>query len=250
MLPVQIVSDLHISVEDNLAEIIIPTCDILIVLGDVCSIDDPLYIAFVNYVSSNWTRTIIVNGNHEYFSKKSIQQLLEYQKSILPENVTLLNNTGIDLGDYRIIGTTLWSHIPLEKQEISIYLSDYYCIHTDKDKVTVEDTNKFHQESIDFISSELRDTKKPLIVLTHYAPLTKKTSNPMYEVPDRALNHAFATDLSHLVRQCKMWCFGHTHWNADFVFEDCRVVSNPRGSCDDACFFKYKPGGQFVLSGR
>jgi hypothetical protein len=72
------------------------------------------------------------------------------------------------------------------------------------------------------------ETKKPLIVLSHHAPLTMNTSNPAYEGDPLSCTHS--TDLSALMKPCvKLWAFGHTHWRTDYMFRGVRIYSNPRG---------------------
>ena len=86
-----------------------------------------------------------------------------------------------------------------------------------------------HEEAVEWLSTTLSTIKdKPVVVLSHHAPLKEKTSHPQYT--NEITNTAFATDLSHLMNKpIILWCFGHTHWACDFEFNKVRVVSNPVG---------------------
>ncbi len=67
-----------------------------------------------------------------------------------------------------------------------------------------------------------------MIVMTHHAPTTKRTSAPEYE--GSAINCAFATDLDHLfAAPVRAWFYGHTHYSNDQNFNGVRVVSNQHG---------------------
>jgi hypothetical protein len=71
---------------------------------------------------------------------------------------------------------------------------------------------------------------KTVIILTHFAPLMKGTSDPMYESQTaRGMNYGFASSLETLfLPHLRLWAFGHTHWTTDFEHGKTRVVSNPR----------------------
>lgn len=95
------------------------------------------------------------------------------------------------------MGTTLWSFIPDEaKVEVSQTLNDYKTITLDgSQKVTVEDTNKWHAQEKLFIEQvllklscimtvhyqEINSAKaagETVVVLTHHAPVINLCSSP------------------------------------------------------------------------
>lgn len=123
-LQLQIVSDLHLdSLEDPISKLqsglIIPSAHVLAVIGDTCSLDGPMFEEFLNYVAPRFKHVLIVNGNHEYYSETThtIQQLKTSQVSTISQfdNVTLLDNSFVDIDGFRIVGSTLWSHISMKR---------------------------------------------------------------------------------------------------------------------------------------
>lgn len=81
-----------------------------------------------------------------------------------------------------------------------------------KRKITIADTNRWHEDELQYILSEVqlaREENQVAIVLTHHAPLLKGTSHPRYT--GELLNHGFSTDLSvHMGNPIAVWCYGHT----------------------------------------
>ena len=156
-------------------------------------------------------------------------------------NVFPLNRTEllITLGGHsiRILGCTLWSHIPDDAMvAVTTLLNDYKLIYTshighgDKStvRVTFNDMNTMHARDRQWLESRLINDGTPTVVLTHYAPLMVGTSSPEYET--RATNHGFATDLSAVFTpNLRLWAFGHTHWACDLVYQNTRIVTNARG---------------------
>eukprot|EP00947_MAST-08B_sp_MAST-8B-sp1_P003118 g3118.t1 len=73
-----------------------------------------------------------------------------------------------------------------------------------------------------------------VVVLTHHAPSLEGTSDPVHGRPPphghNLQGHGFASDLDFLFGQdIRVWAFGHTHYNCDFVRNGTRVVSNQKG---------------------
>lgn len=84
-----------------------------------------------------------------------------------------------------------------------------------------------------------------IAVLTHHTPAMSGTSHPRFE-GENANNtqHAFSTDMSALYStapELKVWAFGHTHFNADFVDGGTRLLSNQRGYAHEVAQ-DYDPG--------
>jgi len=243
----QIASDLHLEFQshplDNWRTILEPSAPYLALVGDICELQhDTLWLEFLKCLSPHWKHIFIVNGNHEFYSHSpgmDMQTLLDNQRDMVStlENVTILENTVVELKEFTVIGTTLWSYVPTKaRQAVSNFLNDYRLISVKGETktshpISVTDTNNLHENAVRFLHKEItsRPTEK-LLVLTHHAPLTKGTSAPQYELPGRLINHGFSTDLSALMKpQVKTWVFGHTHHACDFYRDKTRIVSNPLG---------------------
>lgn len=244
----QIVSDLHLELlgKTQLNSILKPSCDILAVLGDTCELQHrQLWTSFVDYVSSNWKTVLIVNGNHEYHNdhEQTIDELKVQQKEGLPPNVVILDNQWIKLEKYIVWGGTFWTFIPTKfKAEVESTVRDYQYIFVNRtisipgtQKLKTEHVNEMHREAVLSAYNCLNQhPDDPVVILTHHAPLTRGTSNPIFQ-GDR--NYAYASDQSGMFNKpnLKLWAFGHTHWSTDFVYKETRVVSNPYGYESDHC---------------
>ena len=105
-----------------------------------------------------------------------------------------------------------------ERGEVSRSLNDYALIKIKKEdgkapvRVTVDDTNNFFNDEIQFIIDEINnanENNEKVIVCTHHSPLLFGTSHPKFN--GSACNAAFSTDLPHLLKfPLLLWCFGHT----------------------------------------
>ena len=157
----------------------------------------------------------------------------------------------IELEGFIIVGTTLWSRIPKKYTKYVVESrNDYRSIAVEgKDGPNnwfkVADNNRLHEKAVRFVFdcvTAAEEAKKPVIILSHHAPMTLNTSNPIYN-GDR-LNCTHSTDLSTLMKPyVKLWAFGHTHWPTDYMCEQTRIYSNPRGYNDgtDPCSENYDP---------
>ena len=139
-----------------------------------------------------------------------------------------------------ILGTTLWSRIPDELMwGAEMSMNDYALSYNHRPgeeprKLTALATNRFHQESIEWLTTHLSDAKRSgqkVVVLTHHTPLLQGTSHPRYDGSD--LSCCFSSDLRGLLLAygppIVAWACGHTHYNFDFKFGNVRVFSNQRG---------------------
>jgi hypothetical protein len=264
----QIVSDLHLefvkSPIANWRSLVNPSAPYLALLGDICELKNKkLWIGFMEKLVPHFQEIFVVNGNHEYYvyntrNSHNSSTLLDNQRQWVEDqkwtNVHVLDNESFELNDHKILGTTLWSLVPVwAADEVSASINDYRAITVTTMEGTrpirVDETNHRHERSVRWLWDEISKSELPVIVLTHHAPLMKGTSNPIYEIPHRAMTSAFATDLSGLFKpHVKLWAFGHTHWNADFMFRRTRVYSNPRGySNTDPCCADYSADKTVVI---
>lgn len=257
----QIVSDLHIGFFKNPIKnwrtLIEPSADYLALLGDIHELRDIIILRkFLLAVCPNFKKVFYIMGNHEYYvgRDKQIDMKTLFDKfkewcECYISNLIILENESYEIDNIKILGTTLWSHIPSKyEKEITNSINDYKFIKMSNRPITVDFINKLHEKAVLFLYDEIKkceEEKKDVIILTHHAPLKNGTSSPLYE--KSVSNYAYATELTGLFKEnVKLACFGHTHHNCDFKFRNTRVVSNPRGyNSDDECFKKYK--NNFVI---
>jgi predicted phosphodiesterase len=251
---IQIVSDLHLEFREEEAyeSLITPSAPILALIGDICHLNTPeqsrRYCDFLTWCSERFGRVLLVAGNHEYYDackkKCEIDNMLRFMcldAGGSRGNVTFLDGqTHVYIEGFRIIGSTLWSHIPpLAESQVAEYMSKHYSIlDEDGNLLTTAVYNRWHVAEKATIAEAIADDEtnngRGVIVLTHYAPYRWGCSAPEYETGDHLVNHIFASDLSDLWRNTSktrvvLWAFGHTHYCCDFRVAGTRIVSNQLG---------------------
>ncbi|KAM0325455.1 hypothetical protein ACHAQA_007442 [Verticillium albo-atrum] len=177
------------------------------------------------------------------------------QKAAKLGRFVFLNRRRYDISEtVTILGATLFSHIADEqRQTTSLFVSDFSNIQD----WTVDAHNSAHAGDLAWLNREVEAIKREsevgeqqpvgigsgsrssrarsVVILTHYSPTCLPQANdPEHLEDERGVQSAFATDLSGepcWTAPCvKVWAFGHTHFNCDFVDErGKRVVANQRG---------------------
>ena len=241
----QVLSDLHLELYPNF-RITNVTAPYLILAGDIGYPKTTQYIDFITHCSQLYTRIFLITGNHEYYSS-SINEIDTYLTQFCNtfSNVTFLNKSYYDITPtVRIIGTTLWSHIPdKNKQKINFFIQDYSNIKN----FTIDINNNKHEEDTIWIAEQIlhaRESNKTLVVITHHAPLITNTSHPKYS--ENCLNSAFSTDLMDLLTYpIKLWIYGHTHYNNLQKIGTLILTCNQKGYSDDHT--QFNPDKTFTI---
>lgn len=266
----QIVSDLHLELVKKPKKL----CNFpvnapyLALLGDIGRPHKDTYVNFLAQMSAQYQKIFVITGNHEYYNEKKNRHHTQFKRTCAQQNqciadltqrfpnIIFLNNTSYLLDGFKIVGTTLWTHIPKDKEDDVLNgMNDYEFIFVgdtnignqnssslgnqnpsslgnQKRSLHPSDVNQFHQTAVDWLTKEITTSTDPVIVFTHHAPLLNGTSNPIYK--NDPLQVAYCSDQSHLMTpKVKLWAFGHTHFPCDFTFNDVRVVSNPHGYPDE-----------------
>lgn len=249
----QYISDLHLEFKENREFFkefpIIPSADYLLIAGDLGYTDrfrkNHFYFEqadkMIDYFSSNWKKTIIIPGNHEYYAKSSytVKSTSNIEKD-LADNVKFLNNCfDIIEGEnynYKIFGATLWSNIlPNEYLEVINTMNDYNYIHYDNDNIitpgqTIEEHFKtvariekglgtpesrrqeyeIHMKWYDPKIAKIKPKPTKLIILTHHLP-SMNCIKECYRCS--TVNSAYATNLESVIDKVQpdAWIFGHSH---------------------------------------
>ncbi|KAF3937946.1 hypothetical protein ABW19_dt0201654 [Dactylella cylindrospora] len=250
MVKIQLLSDLHLespSAYDTFA--ITPTAPYLALLGDIGNVRDPGFFPFLRTIIPLYTTVFFVPGNHEpYHSdwETTNSKLSAFEKDINSEadkegretgRFVLLTQRRYDITDeITILGCTLFSAInPANIEDVSFGINDFYHISS----WTVTSHSASHVSDLSFLNSTVASIsstspRRKIIIFTHYAP-TLEGSNPDPKYRNSKISSGFASDLTG--EECwrsenvKVWGFGHTHYNVDFVEEGTgkRVVANQRG---------------------
>lgn len=240
----QIYSDIHIEQWNKMPEIPIKA-RYLILAGDICQINHPLFYSFLNYCSLNWEKTFYVPGNHEYYSHKKNMNELEFEYKYRIEerykNIYYLNNSFIQLDDeINIYGSTFWTYSPFNTtQQAKTYINDYNVISYFKQELNkvvsldISKVNQLSKDSFNKLQEYLNETNKKTIVITHFPPTRTWTSNPKYLAQKRLSNLYFAWSDDTLekfnLNNVSAWISGHTHWSYDFNQNGIRLIGNQLG---------------------
>ena len=239
MVKLQIVSDIHLEHIKHVVveKIIVPSAPVLIMAGDISTYDCKSLPKFIEWISANFEAIIWVFGNHEYYNTKqipmaSIKEIFQKMTAEYP-NIHILDNETcyIDTHNILIIGSTLWSHIPQSNvKQVAKYMNDYRYIKESDSMFSPDASSALFEQNVDFIQKTINENlDKKIVVVTHHAPVTENTSDKMYE--GSTTNCAFSSDVFlDNIDQVKLWCYGHTHHNSDFVTKyNYKLVANQYG---------------------
>lgn len=239
---IQYMDDLHLEFGNPILPTNVGGTDILVLAGDTVLAYDiinqnpkrrKLYNKFFSHISKEFPLIIMVGGNHELYRwKESVKQehghYIDVIKKYLASypNIHFLENEFMDIGDLRIVGATLWTSFdngnPLVMAQAKGGMNDYNYAYTP------EDTLRWHNESINFIRSAVRNAKKA-VVITHHAP-SYLSVNPLYK--GHHLNAAYATELFDYIHDnphILYWFHGHMHHTVNYKINETTVLNNPYG---------------------
>jgi len=232
---VQYASDLHLEFNENKVYLDLhplkPVGDVLILAGDIVpfAIMDN-YKDFFSYLSDHFKTTYWIPGNHEYYHFDLSTKNGTLIEKIRP-NVTLVNNTTIELEDTEFIFSTLWSKIsPKHENRLEEAMNDFRLIRYHENLLKPQQINEFNRESVEFIQQELLKNKQPKkIVVTHHVP-------SFINAPDKykgsILHEALGVELSDLIENSgpDFWIYGHIHRNhPEFKIGKTILLTNQMG---------------------
>jgi predicted phosphodiesterase len=239
----QILSDVHLELL-NKPPVVNRNAPYLALLGDIGHPFSEIYRVFVRQMAQQFERVIIIAGNHEYYNNAKEQYThedIDTQIRYITQsynNVTFLQNESFLLDGVRIIGTTLWTHIPEEKFDYVQYaMGDYSkCfVASNGGRFTPAATSMWHDIAVSYISKQLvLYPSLPTVILSHHCPIADvEVHPPRYR--DDQLRCCYATNLTHLLKfPVVAWAYGHTHWPFDQEIQGVRVVTNPEGHAEEA----------------
>lgn len=235
-------SDLHLETHKEIPKILeqyyhVEGKPYLALLGDIGNPHSNIVFEFIEKLAPKYTKIFYIFGNHEYYCETyqntyTIDQVKKIFREKLSKfkNVKILDNEIDYIEDYKIIGTTLWTHIKNE-EFIEVRMNDYGFIYQNNKKtLRVKNTNELNRINREFIQ---RESNQKCIVLTHHAPLFSVKGNyylcdPIYVGEPQ--EEAFHNDCSVLFNSnIRYWLFGHTHWTSFFKYKDTIVATNQSG---------------------
>ncbi|SPQ23674.1 35ea45ce-7097-4dca-8079-7adc355c0586 [Thermothielavioides terrestris] len=250
---IQVLSDLHLEAPKayDVFEIA-PKAPYLALLGDIGNVaaHKQDFLAFLTRQLRQFRAVLFVPGNHEAYHSNWPDTLAilrafedETRKDPSLGEFVLLDRGVFRLPDSRtvVLGCSLFSHVPPDRHAaVSMGLNDFFQTGGGWD---VDAHNEMHRRDLAWLNAQVAELEASsddvrIAILSHWSP----TLDPRAIDPRHAgspITSAFSTDLSG--ERCfrsdrvKVWAFGHTHYNCDFVVQrpdgasPLRLVANQRG---------------------
>jgi len=233
---IQLYSDLHLEYTTSYPKIT-KVCPYLFLAGDIGQIDDTNYRDFISYCSTNWETVIVVLGNHEmYHETKDYNSLLnEYKEffSLYP-NIHLLEHETFQLGEYIVLGCTMWAHMKPKYTKNINSLHKIKRIETDKNgneylvDLGRKALNKLHERSKQWLLSEYDENRKTIII-THHPITQENVRQKRWRHESEDSKSTFSTEFSLISNSNSICISGHTHYSHDFIRNNIRYISNQKG---------------------
>lgn len=261
----QIFSDIHIEKWNKVPHIPVLS-KYLILAGDICQLEHPLFFSFLDYCSNNWYQIFYIPGNHEFYShKKNYNELnFEYNYRIREKykNIFYLNNDFMKIEEHNIFiyGATFWTNPPFTSTySAKNQINDYNCIkyfnnqdNTIK-KLDIEYVRQLSNESLHKLTEFLNNNNNnnQAIIVTHFPPIRTGTSHPKVLTQKKITNLYFSwsddTPYIFNTNNILAWVSGHTHYSYDFVRDDIRFISNQVGYINETEDTRLNTEGVFII---
>lgn len=232
-------SDLHLEFKDNAAFLsqmpLRATGDVLVLAGDIIYLGDSEMeqSPFLKWAADHYEQVLLVAGNHEFYGGRDLAQCGSSWEYRLSTNVSYYHNRVVSLGDVDFILSTLWSHIPPERERITTtYLNDFHKITCDGRPLTTADYNAEHTRCLSFIRGAVASSSaRHRVVVSHHVPTLLCSPPKLRTIKDGQLLSAFTVDLTDFIRQSSIdvWIYGHSHANFGVSLGGTQVVSNQLG---------------------
>lgn len=187
------------------------------------------------------TQLIVVPGNGEYVDQELGEARRRYRTAVeaIP-NTVFLDNDVVELpSGLRVIGSTLWSHVPDDEIETytRMFADNGRGVGDDNIRVgdhvmTLQDHNELHRQARSFLERQLRSLsqaeRQKTIVCTHFWPTLQPLNGPGGQ-PLPYL-HLAGSDLDALIAECgpRLWLCGHEHTTHHVTIGGTQICSNPR----------------------
>lgn len=234
---IAILSDLHVDLHEEPPTFVRPgSVDAILLAGDTVN-GEGCRVWATKWLQHAGVPVFYVTGNHEYYGH-DIETLDAACRDRTIAGLHFLQCDEVLLGDYLILGATLWTDFSLHnnvdraKNQAQAYMLDYREIRMGNHWLMPDDTVAIHQRHRAWLEARLRATHEQglrTIVMTHHAPSVQSIA-PRYAGSD--LSAAFASNLDHWMFEPwapVLWVHGHTHYPVDYRRGRTRIVSNPRG---------------------
>lgn len=232
---IQYCSDLHLEFSQNKKWLnenpLLPKGEILILAGDIVPLNSwEKHNDFFDYVADHFKHTYWMPGNHEYYHFDLATKHAVFQEKIR-NNVSLLNNSVVEIENKQLIFSTLWSKISPENEWlIEKRMNDFQLIKYKGFRLSSTNYNILHEAASSFLQDAFKEnTTKQRIVVTHHVP-TFMHYPEQYRNSD--INQGFATELFETIEKsnANFWIYGHHHQNMpNFKIGNTTLTTNQLG---------------------
>ena len=250
-----LMSDLHLECEDTVLTDFPVVAPVLILAGDIGRPDYSSLELFLIAQCQRFEHIFYVAGNHCFYDgvyEDRLEQLRQLDN--LNPRIHFLQDTSYLLpNSVRILGTTLWSHVPPQTALIVGECHyDYKVIFTSVETqvegkkiktlrlITVDDTNRWHAQQHAWLTQEIRkarENREHVVIITHHAP--SRIDTLTREEVEEGVEDAYANDHDgDCVDPVRLWFYGHTHRSTDLIVNSTRVVSNQHGHIGENSGFR------------
>jgi predicted phosphodiesterase len=237
----QIISDIHLEYYNTMPEIkyfFDISAPNIILAGDICYYKHPNFMLFFDKISKLYDNIFFVPGNHDYYAYNNIpdcgfDQIDFIMKENLKKfkNIHFIQNSIFEFDDNIILGNTLWckTNKTIIDNDVKILSNEFYIKYKKKfmpSFKSIKNANIFQYNWLKNTLKGIQNTRKNIIVITHYLP-SKKCIHKKYE--KSLYNDLYFTNCENLLPLTNCWISGHTHDPFIGKINDCNVFVNPRG---------------------
>lgn len=251
---IQYCSDIHLEFVQNRLYLeqnpIEPKGDILILAGDISYWGKKHFKhSFFDYVSNHFEAVYYLPGNHEFYSGKDLRIIDNEVYEAIRDNVFLVNNKVITIGDVGLFFSTLWSEIPISKSLIvESNVSDFHKIKYRGKNLNADIFNALHKVSLQFLNSAITSSKmNKKVIVSHHVP--SLLCNPdQYKNSD--ISSAFVSEQFSLIEDwgADYWIYGHNHFNmGEQTIGKTKLVSNQLGYVQLGESIDYRESAYFEM---
>lgn len=229
---IQIISDLH--QEFGFSDLSFDLADVVILAGDV-----NLGTKGIEWIKNKiLNKTVIyVLGNHEYYKGSYPKTLNKISEAAENSNVSVLENSFVDIQDIRFHGATLWTDFSIFGDPryygmvCQSVMNDYKKIRRDPSysKLRTIETFKIHQISRHWLKESLENSKGMRnIVVTHHAPSLQSVPEHFKTDP---VTSAYVSNLEDFIEEHQplYWIHGHIHTPTRYKIGKTEIICNPHG---------------------
>ena len=261
MVKIAVWSDLHLEFQNTAPEFKNPGADVLILSGDVCVAEhlrrNPsakkgdtfqkgsygpnavLFREFFKHVSNQFAHVVYVMGNHEhYYGRWDRTESILRNELAQYNNISLLEQQKLVIDNVVFLGTSLWTDLyngnPLAIMQVKGSMNDYKHITEQRNgvyhKLSPLSTMYKHNESIQWLKTELAADNRTTVVVGHHAPSWRSIHESYAN--QQMTNSAYASSLENMILDyphIAMWTHGHVHNCFDYMIGDTRILCNPHG---------------------